>query len=164
MLQRNVGGPKWTLGLWHMVPGITWPYGLCGSHWRLSLKHHAVFVELHEAYSFLLDAVSTQGHSAARRFRSMKNSSDSIGNRTRDLPACSAQPQPNAPTRVPIPDEWQRKWKEYECLMIQNGKAGIMTHSLIQAIQEFVLFKRKIAKLLGTEANAGYSAARLWPW
>jgi hypothetical protein len=31
----------------------------------------------------------------------MKNSSDTIGNRTRDLPACSAVPQPTAPLRVP---------------------------------------------------------------
>ena len=29
---------------------------------------------------------------------SMKNSSDTIGNRTRDLPTCSAVPQPTAPT------------------------------------------------------------------
>ena len=34
-----------------------------------------------------------QGHSAA--------GSDSIGNRTRDLPTCSAVPQPNAPPRAP---------------------------------------------------------------
>jgi len=31
----------------------------------------------------------------------MKNSSDTIGNRTRDLPACSAVPQPTAPPRAP---------------------------------------------------------------
>ena len=31
-----------------------------------------------------------QGHSAFRRIMSMKNSSDPFGNRTRDLPACSA--------------------------------------------------------------------------
>ena len=31
-----------------------------------------------------------QGHIATGRFMSMKNSSDTIGNRTRDLPACSA--------------------------------------------------------------------------
>jgi hypothetical protein len=30
---------------------------------------------------------------------SMKNSNDTIGNRTRDLPACSAVPQPTAPPR-----------------------------------------------------------------
>jgi hypothetical protein len=30
----------------------------------------------------------------------MKNSSDTIGNRTCDLPACSAVPQPTAPPRA----------------------------------------------------------------
>ena len=38
-----------------------------------------------------------QGHSAAGRIMSMKNSNDTIGNRTRDLPACSAVLQPTAP-------------------------------------------------------------------
>ena len=32
----------------------------------------------------------------------MKNSNDAIGNRTRDLPACSAVPQPTAPPRAPV--------------------------------------------------------------
>jgi hypothetical protein len=32
----------------------------------------------------------------------MKNSSDTFGNRTRDLPACSAMPQPTAPSRFAI--------------------------------------------------------------
>jgi hypothetical protein len=32
----------------------------------------------------------------------MKNSSDTIGNRTRDLPACSTEPQPTAPPRAPF--------------------------------------------------------------
>jgi hypothetical protein len=35
-----------------------------------------------------------QGHSAARRIMSMENSYDTIGNRTRDLSACSSLPQP----------------------------------------------------------------------
>jgi hypothetical protein len=30
----------------------------------------------------------------------MKNSSDIIGNQTRDLPACSTVPQPTAPPRI----------------------------------------------------------------
>jgi len=38
-----------------------------------------------------------QCHSAAERITSMKNSSDKIGNKTRDLPACSAVPQLTAP-------------------------------------------------------------------
>jgi hypothetical protein len=44
----------------------------------------------------------TQGHSATGRIMSMKNSSDTFGNRTRDLPACSAVPQPTALPRTPI--------------------------------------------------------------
>jgi hypothetical protein len=32
---------------------------------------------------------------------SIKNSNDTIGNQTRDLPACSAVPQPTAPLRAP---------------------------------------------------------------
>ena len=32
----------------------------------------------------------------------MKNSSDTIGNRTRDLPACNAVPQPTALPRTPV--------------------------------------------------------------
>jgi len=38
----------------------------------------------------------------------MKNSNDTIGTRTRDLPACSAVPRPTAPPRAPRVDggEW----------------------------------------------------------
>ena len=42
-----------------------------------------------------------QGHSASGRIMSTKNSNDTIGNRTRDLPPCSALPQPTAPPRAP---------------------------------------------------------------
>jgi hypothetical protein len=35
-----------------------------------------------------------QGHSAAGRIMLTKNSNDTIGNRSRDLPVCSAVPQP----------------------------------------------------------------------
>jgi hypothetical protein len=45
-------------------------------------------------YSFLLADDWPQGHSAARRIMSMKNSNDTIGNRIRNLSACSAVPQP----------------------------------------------------------------------
>jgi len=34
---------------------------------------------------------------------SMKDSNDTIGNRTLDLPVCSAVPQPTAPPRAPLP-------------------------------------------------------------
>jgi len=42
-----------------------------------------------------------QGHSAAGKIMSMKNSIDTIGNQTRDLPTCSAVPQPTALPRAP---------------------------------------------------------------
>jgi hypothetical protein len=45
----------------------------------------------------------SQVHSAARNIKSPKNSSDLIGNRTRDFPACSAVPQSTAPPRTPPP-------------------------------------------------------------
>jgi len=52
-------------------------------------------------YSFLLETESIQGHSAAESIVSMKNAIDPIGNRTRNLSACSAVPQRNLPPRAP---------------------------------------------------------------
>jgi hypothetical protein len=49
-------------------------------------------------YSFLLETESTLG---TEGIMSMKNSSDTIGNRTRDLPIFSAVPQPTALPRAP---------------------------------------------------------------
>ena len=43
-----------------------------------------------------------QGHNTTGRIKSLKNSSDYIGNGTRDLLACSAVPQPTAPPRTPV--------------------------------------------------------------
>jgi hypothetical protein len=48
---------------------------------------------------FCLRLSRPQGHSATDRIIPMKNSTDTIGNRTRDLPVCSAVPQPTAPPR-----------------------------------------------------------------
>ena len=42
-----------------------------------------------------------QGHSAAGRIMSIKNSNDTIGDRTHHLSACSTLPQPTVPPRVP---------------------------------------------------------------
>jgi hypothetical protein len=39
--------------------------------------------------------------SVTGRIMSIKNSNDTIGNRTRDLPVCIAVPQPTAPPRAP---------------------------------------------------------------
>jgi hypothetical protein len=41
-----------------------------------------------------------QSHSAVGKIMEMKNSSDTIGNWNRDLPACTAVPQATAPPRA----------------------------------------------------------------
>jgi hypothetical protein len=43
-----------------------------------------------------------QGHSAAGRIRSIEESDDLIGNRTRDLPACSIVSQPTTLPHAPV--------------------------------------------------------------
>ena len=53
-------------------------------------------------YSFLVEAKSPQGHSAAKRIKLIKYFYDTVGNRTRDLPACSTIPQPTASPHVPF--------------------------------------------------------------
>jgi hypothetical protein len=53
-------------------------------------------------YSFLLEAESTEGHSAAAKIRPIKKSNDLIGNRTRDLPACNTVSQPSTLLRALI--------------------------------------------------------------
>jgi hypothetical protein len=49
-------------------------------------------------YSFLLEAESVPG---LERLGKLNKSNDLIGNRTRDLPACSIVPQPTMPPRAP---------------------------------------------------------------
>jgi hypothetical protein len=51
-------------------------------------------------YLFLLEAESTQCYCLAERIMSIKNSNDTIGNWTRDLPACSAVSRPTARLRI----------------------------------------------------------------
>jgi len=50
----------------------------------------------------------------------MKKPNDTIGNRTRDLPACSAVPQPTAPPRAPS----TRKTKHISLKYCNSGAWG----------------------------------------
>jgi hypothetical protein len=50
---------------------------------------------------FCYRMIQPKGYSSAGRIMSMKISNDTIGNRTRDLPACSTVLQPTAPLRAP---------------------------------------------------------------
>ena len=70
-----------------------------------------------------------QDHSAARRFMSMKNSNDTIGNQTRDLLACSAVPQPTAPPAA-CSRVWLR-WTNYRLTTsLQSNKPKSCPQSL----------------------------------
>ena len=54
---------------------------------------------------------------------SMKNSSDTIGNRTRDLQTCGAVPQPNAPPPYPLAAEISFIFTQVYllCMAIENN-------------------------------------------
>jgi len=51
-------------------------------------------------YSFLSEAETTPGSECSWKDDVKENSKDTIGNRTRDLPACSTVPQPTVPLNV----------------------------------------------------------------
>ena len=61
----------------------------------------------------------------------MENSSDTNGNRTRDLPACTAVPQPTAPQRVPLIYVCGRL-TALECLQIGGKRKVLDTKTLIE--------------------------------
>jgi hypothetical protein len=74
----------------------------------------------------------------------MKNSNDTIGNRT-DLPTCSAVPQPTAPLRAPVEKDIKLKLGEpqYFCILYlePNPMEQITTSntSTLLAIQDNML-------------------------
>jgi hypothetical protein len=67
-----------------------------------------------------------QGHNATGSIKSLKNSNNSIGNRTRDLPVCSAVPQPTAPPRTPLSmvDKYVHKVPVKQKLQRQTRSTG----------------------------------------
>ena len=70
---------------------------------RLSaLSIGRLYPRKHSWYSFLLEVELIPGPYCGRKYYvDEKKSNDTIGDRTRDLPACSAVPQPTAPPRAP---------------------------------------------------------------
>jgi hypothetical protein len=70
-----------------------------------------------------------QGHSTA----GMKNSTDTIGKRTRNFPACGVLPQPSVPLRVSMADELEYIWSTGEMILvaemvIMGGTAVPVSH------------------------------------
>jgi len=77
----------------------------------VSLKHRPPLLPRNIPGTHFCQRLSQpQGHSAVGRIMSMKNFNDTIGNRTRDLPVCSALPQPTAPRRTPLMTIHTYKW------------------------------------------------------
>ena len=67
----------------------------------------------------------------------MKNSSDTIGNRTRDLPACSAVPQSTAPPRAP-----------FTKYALKHMAVFFKNCALLSGFHEFLVFLLKIKLIL----------------
>ena len=91
-------------------------------------------------YSFLLEAESTPGPQCGRKdFMSMKNSNDTIGNRIRDFPACSLEPQPTAPPAASISPRKNRRFIVVQLLVYIedtsysscSGNQGCLTNQLL---------------------------------
>jgi hypothetical protein len=79
-------------------------------------------------YLFLLGWVDPR---EAERIMSMRDSSDTIGNRTIDLPACSAVPQPTASPHAPAPCErilnifTRMQSKGNDCPIVKNPSSDL---------------------------------------
>jgi hypothetical protein len=71
----------------------------------------------------------------------MKNSSDTIGNQTRNLPACGALPQPTAPPRVPV-DTYKQVYYPFPTPIILTTQALQHVPTAIHSHpQEAAIFK-----------------------
>jgi hypothetical protein len=57
---------------------------------------------------------------------SMKNSNDTIGNRTRDLPACRAVPQLTAPSRAPQLPTVETLFSFIDIMQLSNNSPTFM--------------------------------------
>jgi hypothetical protein len=66
------------------------------------------------------DLVDPHGHSAAGSIRSLEKSSDLIGNRTCDYPACSILPQPiTLPGATRVLDVGGLKARRYDFMLVE---------------------------------------------
>jgi hypothetical protein len=81
-----------------------------------------------------------QGYSEAGRIMPVKNSNDTIGNRTRDLPVCTAVPRPTAPPRTPFPTCTVTKTGLCPALVsltdLRNGEKQVETKVLNQQYRQ----------------------------
>jgi hypothetical protein len=93
----------------------------------------------------------------------MKNSNDTIGNRTRDLLACSAVPQPTAPPRVPFSSLQRNRERKksvlfYSVVSSWNSqfKCAMFMVTPFKSIQTTVPLFRSDSGLLRTSCTASF--------
>ena len=104
-----------------------------------------------------------QGQSAVIRIISMKNSNDTVENRTRDLPACGTVPQPTAPPRydnkVPKLDQLNTHsfWWESVCLS-RNITVFVTTTIYHRRPMNDSNYQKK------KNPSGNLFPAALWPW
>ena len=87
----------------------------------------------HSWYSFLLEAESTPGPYCGRKDCVNENYNDTIGNRTRGLPACSTMPQPTVPPRTPTINVYCTKI--VELFFSNSGERGKLCNIKISPVR-----------------------------
>jgi hypothetical protein len=102
-----------------------------------------------------------QGHSEAGRTRWIEKSNDLIGNRTRDLPACSIVPQLTTLPRAPIHSAVQ---EILNLFMEPQGSFGItefLDFVNVRILKSTKFWKVELFPFSGVEAGHTYSAGSL---
>jgi hypothetical protein len=100
-----------------------------------------------------------QGHSAAGRIMLMKNSNDTVGNRTRVLPACSAVPQPTASPRTPLLTNVSNNDNTTACLQENLQALHSTTHSVTES-RTFLTSAHKLHVMMPEEVKSRAVKAR----
>ena len=83
---------------------------------------------------------------------SIKNFNETIGNWTRDLPACSAAPQPTAPQRTPI---LRYRFSKFEEAVTGETHSSGLSHTVTYFVKLYVLFT-KIMQTISRIRTAPY--------
>ena len=101
-----------------------------------------------------------QDHSAAGRITSMKNPSTPIGNRTRDLLACSAVPQPTVPpVACPAYIDMEIYYiiNSVSCYMFRHTYCGYLQGGVIEG---YITYKVKVTLVQALSLCTGRTAHR----
>jgi len=88
----------------------------------------------------------------------MKNSNDTIGNRTRNLPTCSAVPQPTALPRAPRNsnrriNKEESRWRSKRHYFGRRGRKKIVT--LLEVFQALECYEKEDVRTIGIDSIRG---------